>query len=201
MHSPKSLDDGMECTKDSCEPTSGVAHTPITACNAQPDGCCPSGCTTANDPDCLSCTNLALTATPDSDSPADGSIDYGPVNLNDGLITTNCTKYCWVETAQGVGASFYYTWPSPVKVASMRIVSNPQPMCGSGSHVLSGGTIETWDGANWKPALSFNNKQGTYVIDLPTPVLTTKVRITNTQVVGFNPQMYEWQIFNKTGCP
>ena len=199
-HTTKSFDDQNACTTDTCTPTSGIVHTPIVACSAQSDGCCPSGCTTATDPDCLSCTNLATTATPDSDSPARGSFDYGPINLNDGLITGDCTKYCWAETAQGTGASFTYTWPNAVKVASMVIVSNPQTNCGSGSHILSGGTVETWNGNAWQPSVSFNNKSGKYTIDLPTPVVTTKVRITNTQVVGFNPQMYEWAIFNKSGC-
>lgn len=82
----------------------------------------------------------------------------------------------------------------------MIIVTNPQGMCPGDSHVLTGGSVETWDGTAWKPAMSFSNKSGKYTLDLPTPVLTTKVRITNTQVIGFNPQIYEWGIYNKTGC-
>jgi hypothetical protein len=45
---PRSLIGQLEACTIYCAPT------PITACSASKDGCCPSGCSSANDPDCSS---------------------------------------------------------------------------------------------------------------------------------------------------
>jgi serine protease AprX len=44
-------DDGNPCTTDSCDPASGCVHQEP-ACGLS-DGCCPSGCDSGSDPDCV----------------------------------------------------------------------------------------------------------------------------------------------------
>ena len=50
-HTAVNINDNNACTKDTCNPVSGIAHVQIIQCIGG-DGCCPMGCVHGNDVDC-----------------------------------------------------------------------------------------------------------------------------------------------------
>jgi hypothetical protein len=190
-----------QCNNGTC------AGTPITAC-VNGDGCCPPGCTAANDIDCSCSVNLALTAT--------GSVSFGgsvppftPAELNNGIGRSQCSnRFSWISNSSNPsGAWFELDWTSPVTIASLYVespnangtdcVANIAP----GRNVASA-DVQTWNGTTWVTAISFAGKSGDIQVDLPSPVITTKLRLYNvTAGLGNgNSLIYEWHVFGAPTC-
>jgi hypothetical protein len=183
------------------------AGTPITAC-VSGDGCCPSGCTAANDSDCNCSVNLALTAV-GSVSPGGGSVPpYTPAELNNGIGKSQCTRWSWVTNSSVPnGAWFELDWPSPVTVASIYVettdANGADPKCpGNAGRTLAGGDVQARNGSTWVTVASISGKTNDFQLDIQPPVSTSQLRLYNvtTPSSGYNSLIFEWHVFGAPGC-
>jgi len=199
-------DDGKACTNnDKCNNGTCSGST-IVAC-ANNDGCCPQGCTQANDNDCNCNTNLALTATP-SMSPGGGSPpSYGPEQMNNQVGKAVC-NWAWISNnTVPNGQWFEYDWAQPVTIGSIYVETENglggQPPCNSpAGRNLASGTIQYWNGASWVTSTTWSGQHADLKIDLPAPVTTTKIRLfdVTTDPGNGNSAIYEWHVYGGTGC-
>ncbi len=192
------------CATLTCVEAQGAcAEVPVTTCLGG-DGCCPSGCTPAQDSDCNCTTNLALTATPLSSG--GGAAPCCAVSeMNNTLTEPNCAKH-WVDNSTAPsGAYIEYQWPSPVTIGSTYIATQQasSTACGNtaGRNVNSG-LVQYWDGAAWVTAASFSGELDDVVVDLPQQISTTRLRIFDMTASPGNGNsiIYEWFVFPVAGC-
>jgi hypothetical protein len=228
-HTPAVIDDNDACTTDSCDMVTGVSHTlivcndnlactidtcdPVTGCAFPPnnvcnngDGCCPAGCSNANDNDCPpagSCqTNLALTAT--ALSSGGGITNYGPMALNNNAGEGATCYFCWVNSsANPSGAYFELDWPAAVTIGSMYIDTSGTAAgaCATANRNLAGASVQYWNGAAWVTATTFSGKTNDVQLNLPAPVNTTKLRLYNVVTSGsVNALVFEWHVYSGVNC-
>lgn len=195
-------DDGGSCTaSDACH--AGVcAGIQLVQCTSG-DGCCPAGCTSANDSDCSCSENLATAAQP---STSGGGVDplAGPKKLNDGVGESQC-EYCWISNTEVNGAWIEYTWPAPIAIGSIYIETDKwqNPTCGGFTgHGIKSGIVEWWDGTTWKTATGFLGGGDDVQVDIVPPVTTSRLRVAEimSNSSGYNSRIYEWSVFPIAGC-
>jgi hypothetical protein len=203
--------EGMSCmngnacqTNDKCMNGSCVG-TPVTAC-LDNDGCCPPGCTLANDNDCNCMVNVALGATPLTSG--GGSVPpHTPAEMNNGIGKSNCAAFAWINNGTTPTAAFFeLDWAMPVTIGSFYIEAaeaNGTGQCPmiSGRNIASA-DVQTWNGSTWVTALSFSGKSGDVQINIQPSVTTTKLRLFNvTSSPGNgNSLMFEWHVFGAPNC-
>jgi hypothetical protein len=201
-HVPKTCpSDNNACTKEACTPANGLCvSTPITMCQ-NGDGCCPSGCTFANDNDCNCNVNLATTAV-GSQSAGSTSTSYGPQNLNDGVRQAACTYFSWVQNTTSPGAAYFqYTWPSAVTIGSFYLETGMGECSTTVGRGVGSGRVEWWDGATWQLATTFSGKTDDFQLDLPTAVTTTRLRLyAVTASATSNSLIHEWFVYAGKAC-
>jgi hypothetical protein len=191
----------FQCNAGTC------AGTPITVCGGG-DGCCPAGCTPANDPDCNCTVNLALSAV-GSVSPGGGMTPpYTPAELNNGIGKSQCNRWSWVtNSSTPSGAWFELDWLSPVTVASIYVettdVNGQDPTCpGSPGRNVAGGNVQAYNGSTWVTVATFANQTNDFQLDVQPPVTTSKLRLYDvvTGNNGSNSLIFEWHVFGAPGC-
>jgi hypothetical protein len=208
--------EGMPCTSSNAcmqspKCTAGTCTgTMITAC-ANNDGCCPPGCTAANDNDCNCSVNLALTATGSASVGGSGP-GYGPVQMNNGIGKSNCNAYSWItDLTTPNGAFWELDWPAPVTIASFYIETpnaDGTGQCpGPEGRNIASADVQTWNGTSWVTATSFSGKSGDIQLNIQPPVSTTKLRLFNVTygptcpaMCNGNSLMYEWHVFSSVNC-
>lgn len=100
-----SCNDGLSCTVDSCDSTSGCVHADA-SCNND-DGCCPEFCDATNDNDCPSrCGDGVVSSGEDCDD--------GNLTDNDGCSSA-CLRPCHYDAP--LTCSSYWTRTLPEAVA------------------------------------------------------------------------------------
>jgi hypothetical protein len=102
---PTNCNDNDACTMDTLSGTAATCdvvcmHAPITAC-ANDDGCCPMGCTYANDNDCQPPTQTAL----------DQRLDTVNVTTPAGVMTGDGNYRIWGSQSLGVAPVFTVPYP------------------------------------------------------------------------------------------
>ena len=105
---PTTCNDGDACTSDTLTGSAAAcnaacAATPVTAC--LPDGCCPAGCNTFNDPDCTGCGNGVAEGNEQCD---DGNLVNGD-GCSSGCTLGNANSFGPVHTFANMSSSFYVT--------------------------------------------------------------------------------------------
>lgn len=188
----KSCDEGLEtCTE-----------TPITAC-VSGDGCCPGGCSLAQDDDCTCGTNHALSATPSSSGGGQATC-CAVSQMNDGVTEPVCAFH-WVDNdTSPQGAFIEYQWTTPVTIGSTYIATQQatSTVCASSGRNVNSGSVQYWNGTTWVTAITFSGQLDDVAIDLPQPVTTTGLRIFDmtTSPGNGNSLIYEWFVYPSAGC-
>jgi len=176
---------------------------PITACVGG-DGCCPPGCTAANDSDCNCSINLALTAVPSS-SPGGTVPPYTVAELNNGIGESQCGRDSWILNSSSVsGAYWELDWTTAVNVGSIYIeaptASGVGGLCIDPGRNVASADVQTWNGSAWVTQTSFTGQSGNIQVDLPATVTTTKIRLFNVTTSSANSIIFEWHVFAGVGC-
>ena len=176
---PTSCDDADACTQDTLNGsatncTASCSHTPITSC-AGGDGCCPAGCTGANDSDCGSSAvcgdgKVEPPETCDPPSSCPTSCDDADACTQDTLngSATNCTASC-SHTSVTSCASGDGCCPAGCDIQSDQDCSPPASLdtgcgCQAGADAVSAGALLLWLLAlainRWrKPSKSSHSRQ------------------------------------------
>jgi len=219
MCQPQAINEGMTCDDSNSCTTGETCTTGVCGGGSEPacglnDGCCPTGCTQAQDINCGCGTNLALTATPTSNG--GGSNQFGPINWNDGVDQAQCAMmnatcsqcFGWISNSTTAnGAFMQYTWPSPVQVGSIYVDG---PDCSSGScagRTLADAELQYWDMVNsqWVTITTFTGINTDIAYSLPAPVSTDQIRLFNVTAGSgcgqtSNTKIFEWHVWTGSGC-
>ncbi len=197
---------GELCTLGTCG-----GGTPVAQCK-DADGCCPAGCTEANDNDCGCGVNLALSATPLSSGGGDDGEGYGPKKLNDGVYEQGCMNagcsacFCWINNTTTPGGAFIeYDWKSIQTIGSIFVdAKDCATNCSAQGRSLFSGKIDWWDGAKWVTAHTFTGIDGDLKVTLPQKLQTTKLRLydltTGKCGQGSNTLIFEWGVYGGSNC-
>jgi hypothetical protein len=179
--------------------------TPITMC-INNDGCCPAGCTATNDSDCNCNVNLALTAV-GSISGGGSAMGYTPAEMNNGIGKSHCNQFSWISNGtQPNGAWWELDWTTPQTIASFYIEAANADGTGQCSEPagrnIASADVQWWNGSAWVTATSFSGKSGDVQLNLPSPVVTDKLRLFNVTADpgNGNSLMFEWHVFGAPSC-
>ncbi len=198
--------DGMACTEDACDPSTGsCSFDAIETCSSG-DGCCPLGCSVA-DTDCM-CTNLGTSATASSSGGGQDGTGYGPSTWINGSGEDSCDGACtqcfgWIENTPSPGGEWMQLdWDSPIVVGSMFIDGIDPGGCQALARGLAGGTVQYWGPGGWTALSSFAGEQGDLSFSFDPPVTTTALRIFNAVAPagGYNSLAFEWYVYEPLGC-
>lgn len=206
---PVVCNDELACTLDACEPSTGACSTEVIDACTSGDGCCPIGCSAA-DNDCT-CTNLATSAV--ASSSGGGSGAYGPLAWNNGSGEESCPAGClqcfgWItNSASPTGAFLQLDWGSPQLIGSMFIDGYAGGVCQTPSgplteRALAGGNVQYWSGASWVTVSTFAGETGDLEFSFDPPITTTRVRIYDAVAPngGSNSVAFEWYVYEPLGC-
>jgi hypothetical protein len=146
--------------------------------------------------------NIALDATASHSGGGSGVWGADRLNNGDKIGTYND---CW--TAYGGGTNWnQLEWENPVTVGSMiTYYTRYRNLNGYNMHSCD---IEYWTGTTWQNILHYddndhdNHKRDAW-IELPTPVTTTKLRMSNmlTYTTNGNIMIQEWEVFSGVTPP
>lgn len=201
-------DDGSPCTiSDKCSFGQCVGSTNY-SCGPS-DGCCPSGCTLAQDVDCT-CANLALTAVASSSG---GSVDpYGPNKMNDGIGEATCNNYHWItNSTTSISAYIELDWATPVTFGSFYIEtpSVNGTSCAQPGRNVASATVQYWNGSSFITLTSFSGYADDVRINF-SPITTTKLRLYNVRpglptiadagTATGNSMIHEWHVYAASNC-
>jgi hypothetical protein len=144
---------------------------------------------------------------------------YAPVEMNNGIGKSHCGEFSWISNSTTPsGAWWELDWPSPVTIASFYIEASNADGTGQCSEPagrnINSADVQTWNGSTWVTATSFSGKSGDIQLNLPAPVVTTKIRLFNVTagasgVCGGPPPqpacngnslMFEWHVFGAPAC-
>lgn len=173
------------------------------------DGCCSTGETESSCPaDCGTiCTqgsNVAFSATPSISSGSSDPINYGPVQLNNGLNQDDICYYCWVYASYTPGTAwFQYQWATPQTLWGFLVDTNlytDYSCTPSGGRSVAGGDIQWWNGSSWVTDGTVSGQTDDWIYQFDPPVTTTRIRIygahaTNAGGYNQNPLIYEWEVY------
>src|SRR5262249_48304849 len=121
-----------------------------------------------------------------------------------------CNAYAWLNAINlPEGGYFELEWPAPVTIRSFYI----DTAIAAGSNVpcdhkpgknVAGASVDYWDGAAWVTATTFFDKKDDFVINLPSPVTTTKLRLYDVTIPFQNwaegAVIYEWYVYDHLNC-
>jgi hypothetical protein len=209
MGTPVVCNDGNACTENVCNPQNGqCSHPAIQAC-IHNDGCCPVGCSAANDNDCT-CTNLAGPATPTNSGGGSNDTGYGPSNLNDGVTKAQCAAsacnqcFAWMQNSTSSAGWFQLEWNASVTIGSMFVEGEhaTNPSCGSSGRNLAAGDVQWWNGNAWITATSWAGNNENLFFEFNPPLQTTRIRLANvfSGPGNGNSMAFEWFVYQPLGC-
>ncbi|MBU3664188.1 MAG: hypothetical protein FGM41_13475, partial [Bacteroidetes bacterium] len=141
-------------------------------------------------------TNLALTATVDAFGAAQAPWQW--FNINNNNIPACGVQEAFVWTTGPPDQTEWMSWVWPTTIFTNRITLHHAQTTG---RFLTGGVIQTWNGAAWVNHFTFSNLSQANCeneINFPT-VGTTRIRITNFQMgtgQNSNPNFREIQIWS-----
>jgi hypothetical protein len=149
--------------------------------------------------------NLALLAVPSATLGGIGG--YGPESLNDGKAEGQTCNFTWVDNNVGEnsGAYFELDWKEPIAFQSVLIDTiNASGEMGCDDGLLSGrnllaGELQYWNGAAWITAKTWDNALGDFVISLPSPIKTTKLRLFNVRTSPGNGNSVVFELYVAKG--
>ncbi len=187
-------------TSDSCE---GYQ---ICESNGTDSWCttCALGCTGGScNSECLPGTNLAPSATASATS--GGSGNWGPANLNNGILEIEPPCYfAWVYSGGPEDNSWFkLEWSEPQILwgvwFDINQVSVPDS-CWQGS-CLAGGVVQAWNGSQWVEVGQKSDQTDDWGVEFTPPVITDKLRLYQVYASDAspyqtnNPLIYEWRAY------